>query len=478
MAYYIHSLIGILFIFGFGFIAPFEPLTAFGMQVVGIFIGCVYLWSFVALIWPSLLGLVALGFIDGVAMPKVLASSFGSPIVVLIFFAMLLLGAIQHFKVPNYISQWFLTRKMINGKPAVFSFIFLYATYVLAALSANLLPALLFMWSVLYGIFEDVGYKKGESYTNFMVIGTLFAAISGQAAKPFTGSPLLILSAYEKVSGVPIDYLSYMTFGVILSTVSIALYVLIGKYFIKPDMSKIADINIDRFLENKLPPMDKRQRILFASLFGFLLIVLLPSILPASMPGVAYLNKVGPWGVAILFVVVLTLYKYEGKPLLDFREIASKYVVWDIYILIAMAVGITGTLTSPQTGLTPFLTEVFAPMLEGYSAFATTALVLIGAVLITQFANNAVMGAVLMPIIGVFATATGMNYAAVATLTTFAMHIAILTPGASPYAAVLYANVEWLHSSVVFRYGVLILVLTLSTYIVVGIPVMNIIFAS
>ncbi len=477
MAYYIHSLIGILFIFGFGFIAPIEPLTAFGMQVIGIFIGCVYLWSFVSLIWPSLLGLVALGLMEGVAMPKVLAGSFGSTISVLIFFAMILLGVIQHFNVPNYISQWFLTRKMINGKPTVFSFIFLYATFALSSLSANVLPALLFMWSVLYGIFNDVGYKKGESYTNFMVIGTLFAAISGQGIKPFSGSPLLILSAYEKVSGIPIDYLKYMVFGVILSSASIALYVLIGKFIIKPDMSKIANINIDRFLENKLPPMDKRQRILFASLFGFLLMVLLPSVLPASLPGVAYLNKVGPWGVSILFVVALTLYKYEGKPLLNFKEIAGKYIVWDIYILIAMAVGITGTLTSPATGLTPFLEQVFAPMLDGYSAFATTVLVLIGATLITQFANNGVMGAVLMPIIGVFATATGMNYAAVATLVTFAMHIAILTPGASPYAAVLYANTEWLHSSIVARYGVLILGLTLVTYIVVGIPVMNIIFA-
>ena len=47
----------------------------------------------------------------------------------------------------------------------MFSFIFIYATYVLAALSANILPALLFMWAILYSVLEDVGYKKGDSYT-------------------------------------------------------------------------------------------------------------------------------------------------------------------------------------------------------------------------------------------------------------------------------------------------------------------------
>lgn len=476
MMRWIHTVIGLLLMFGFGHLSPYEPITPFGMHIIGIFAGLVYMWSSVGLLWPSLLGLVALGLLDGVAMPKLLASSFGSTTVILIFFAMIFLGVIQHYSVQNYISQWFLTRKIINGKPMVFSFIFLYASYILSSLSASVLPALLFMWSVLYGIFKDVGYKKGERYTSFMVVGVFFASISGQAAKPFTGSALFILSSYEKVAGVPIDYLQYMIYGIILNTVAIITYTLIGKFILKLDISKIANISVDRFLENKLPPMDGRQKILFASLFGFLLVILLPSLLPNSITFVKYLNKIGPWGVTILFVVGLCVCPYEGKPLLNFREIASKYVEWNIYILIAIAVGITSYLTAPETGITPFLLETFTPFTEAFSPIGSIIFVLVFALGITQVANNGVMGAVLMPIVAIFAQTAGVNYAALATLLVFAMHTAMLTPGASPFAAMLYANTEWVDKGTVFKYGLMVLVMSLIVYSVIGIPVMNIIF--
>ena len=47
IGYYVHSLIGIAIMFGFGHIVPPEPITAIGMQALGIFLGLIYLWSFV-----------------------------------------------------------------------------------------------------------------------------------------------------------------------------------------------------------------------------------------------------------------------------------------------------------------------------------------------------------------------------------------------------------------------------------------------
>ncbi|RYD05811.1 hypothetical protein N752_07925 [Desulforamulus aquiferis] len=124
------------------------------------FIGLIYLWSFVSILWPSLLGIVALSITEYASLKEVLMSSFGDTVPVLVLFAMILFGAIQHAGVTQYISRWFLTRKMINGRPVIFSFIFIYTAYVLAALSANILPALLLMWSILYNVLKDVGYKK------------------------------------------------------------------------------------------------------------------------------------------------------------------------------------------------------------------------------------------------------------------------------------------------------------------------------
>ena len=62
ISYYSHSLIVILLIFGFRYLPTIAPLTDYGMQIIGIFLGCLYGWTMVSVIWPSFLGLLALGF--------------------------------------------------------------------------------------------------------------------------------------------------------------------------------------------------------------------------------------------------------------------------------------------------------------------------------------------------------------------------------------------------------------------------------
>lgn len=474
--YYLNSLIGILLIFGFGHLEPFAPVTPVGMQVLGIFLGMIFLWSFVSILWPSLLGILALGLSDYAPMKKVLLMSFGDVVPILVFFAMVLFGAIQHSGVTRYISRWFLTRKVINGKPLVFSFVFLYTTYVLAALSANILPALLFMWAILYGVLEDVGYKKGDKYTALMVVGTMFAAISGQAAKPFTGSALMMVGAFEKASNTQLDYLPYMVFGLLMSTLGILAYCLLMKFVFRPDTTKIRDISIERFKKDALPPMDLRRKILFASLFGYLILVLLPSVLPKSIAFIGLINRMGPWGVVIAFVAVLCLIKIDGKPVIDFKEIAGRYVVWDVYFLVCMAMVISAALTAKSTGITDFLTGTLNPILGGRSELTLALIVILFCVPLTQFANNAVMGVLLMPVIMVFSQQSGGSFVALATLMIFALHIAIMTPAASPYAAILYGNNEWVDRRDIVKYGAAIILMIMVLFTVIGIPLSKVFF--
>lgn len=44
--YWVHTVIGLLLMFGIQFIPPIEPITEIGMQLGGIFIGAIYLWSY------------------------------------------------------------------------------------------------------------------------------------------------------------------------------------------------------------------------------------------------------------------------------------------------------------------------------------------------------------------------------------------------------------------------------------------------
>ena len=52
---YIHYIITAIIIFGFRFLPNFGPVTDDGMVLLGVFIGAVYGWSFINMLWPSIL---------------------------------------------------------------------------------------------------------------------------------------------------------------------------------------------------------------------------------------------------------------------------------------------------------------------------------------------------------------------------------------------------------------------------------------
>jgi sodium-dependent dicarboxylate transporter 2/3/5 len=241
-------------------------------------------------------------------------------------------------------------------------------------------------------------------------------------------------------------------------------------------MSRIADISIDRFNREKLPPMNSQQKVYFASLFGYLTLVLLPSVLPKTIPFIGFLTALGAWGIVIGFVVLLCLFKIDGRPIMNFKEIASKYVVWDVYFLVAMAIVVSDALTENSTGIKPFLTETLKPLMGNRSPYELTLIFTLVGMLITQIANNGVMGVLFMPIMQAFAMENGSNPMAIATIMIFALHVAILTPAASPYAAILFANKDWVSPQEVFKYGSLYFMCMAVFYLAVGIPLLNIIF--
>ena len=76
--YYVHSVICLAIMFGFGRLAPFEPLTPLGMNLIGIFLGVLYGWIFIDIIWPSIAGLLAMTLIGGSCSTKASATPLWS----------------------------------------------------------------------------------------------------------------------------------------------------------------------------------------------------------------------------------------------------------------------------------------------------------------------------------------------------------------------------------------------------------------
>ncbi len=478
MSYYIKSAIGIAIMFGFGYLPPIEPITPLGMKVAGAFLGCVFLWSTVSLIWPSLLGIIAMLFSGYGGAKVIIGGSFGDTIPVLLLFAMTLFGTIQHYDVPRYVSRWFLTRKAINGRPLLFTYIFMLATNIMAFTSGSVIAILIFMWAILYGILKELGYTKDDKYAQLIVVGTMVAGLLGQPMKPFQGSAVLILGSFEKAAGVPMEYLTYLMFGFIMNFLVITCYTLAIKYVFRADLTKLKEINTDYFAKDPLPPMSGVQKAMFGTLIAFWVLVLLPSILPSTVFFIPALQKLGALGILITFTAIFVLIKVDGKPILPIKEIMAKHVSWDIYFLLSVSMLLSAALSNPKTGLTEFIANSLTPLLGGHSALGFTVIVLIFGIAITQFANNGVTGAVLMPVIKIFSEQSGTDFGAIATIFCFIMHSAMLTPAGSPFAAMLFSNKDWITPKQVLKYASFVLTLMLSLYLLIGIPLVNAIYTA
>lgn len=475
MKYWIHTVIGLALMFGIPLIPPIEPITETGMQIGGIFIGAIYLWSMVETFWPSLLAIIALGFTDYADM-YTMFTAFSGYLPLLMLFCMIFFGAIGDCGLTHYIGRWFLTRRIINGRPSVFNFMILAANFVVSAFIDPLM-ALLVLWPTLYIILEEVGYKKEDSYYRIMIVATFLAVTLGQCTLPFFGGQLVILGAFEAASGVPTNYGLYIFFNILTSLLIFAVVTLLIKFVLRPDMSKMANVSIEQINKNPLPPMNLQQKIYIVAALAFLFFAIAPSILPAEWPLVAFINRLNLVGFTFLAIAVLALIRVDGKPVMDAGRITKEYVIWDLYLLVVVAVFFSGCLMADETGIKPWLVNMLTPLFGSHGQMFFIVFLTVIGVIVTNVANNAITGAILMQIIVAMAPTMGIdNPVPLAMMITMAMFLAMLTPAASPYAAVLHANKEKISTGDIMKYGSIFIAVSVVVYIVIGLPLANLMF--
>ena len=86
----IHYIIVAAFCLLFRFIPGFAGITPLGMGILGSFIGAIYGWITIDMLWPSLMALCGVGL--SIGMNQMLAASFGNMAVVALVLCMGVLG--------------------------------------------------------------------------------------------------------------------------------------------------------------------------------------------------------------------------------------------------------------------------------------------------------------------------------------------------------------------------------------------------
>lgn len=454
--------------FGFGQLPPIDPITPLGMNIVGIFIGLLVGWMTIGLIWPSILGCVALVLIGGMSVADVLAGGWGSTTQMLIFFMIVVAGIVEQSGVSRFIAMFLITRKWVLGKPWVFTFVFLGAAFLLAAVTSTI-PTIIICWSIWYSICAQVGYKPYQPFPSFMVVGVVMAATFGLSVFPFRPVGILVFGILQDLSGLTVNYLTYTCFTLPLCLLCILLFTLLGKLVFHIDVSLLKNLNEESFKDVDLS-LNKQQKAILIFVAVLIVLLLVPSVLPQTFFLAAILKKLDAVGTAMVLVALMCALKVDGKPILNFKEVCSKGMQWDVLMLTAVVMPLSSVLTADETGVTNFLLNVLSPLFEGRSAITFLMIAVFSAVIITNFAVNNVVGAILLPVFYPFALQLGIAPLALTSLLVFTCHFALLTPAASPMAALLHGNTQWCRGTDIYKYGILIVISSMIVSWVVGIP--------
>lgn len=254
------------------------------------------------------------------------------------------------------------------------------------------------------------------------------------------------------------------------------MYVFLIKFVFHPNLEPLEQINTEFFENETLPKMSKQQVVLFCILVLYLIVTLFSGLLPKTWWIIGKLKALDTSGITIAFIVLTCLVRIDKKPLFNIKQ-AGGHISWNVYCLIMVVLFISPLLTSEETGIKPFLVMMLNPILGGKGYILFSLFVLIIAVVVTNFANNAVIGAILAPIIYAFSEQMHFDpVPLVVVMTMIVFFLAFLTPAASPYAAMMHGNTEWIQTRDIYKYGSITIILGTIVCAVIGVPLATFLF--
>ena len=302
---WIHILIGLAIIVFFWSVPPFEPITKLGMRCVGAFLAMVYLWSTADTMWPSLLGLFLFGIAgyDAGGFNGVWLNAVGNYTVLLTLFAMVLFGAVDEVGDTKYIARWFLTKKIFKGRPYVFIAVFYACCFALGALVSPI-TSLIILWPISLGLMNTLGIERCDKIWRYFFVGMFLVSTLAQPFFPFMGAQLVPISAFRGMTtamGTPMDIpmLPYMLTDLIMTTIVVAIYLVILKFVVRVDVSKLKAVDPAMIeVQMQLPKMNFQQKAYLYMIPLYLIMLLIPNFIKGNVVA-DFLNLLGPLGVTV-----------------------------------------------------------------------------------------------------------------------------------------------------------------------------------
>lgn len=475
VAYWVNTIIVFVLMFGIGQLPPFAAITPLGMQILGIFVGVLYGWCTVSLVWPGLIGIVAIGCTQYCTVTESFQTAFGADLPLMIITVYVIAAFMEECGLNQFLANWFVSRKIGEGRPWVFTGLLITAAFVMSAL-ISMYATIIILWMIFYKICEQIGEPPQTKYVEIVISTIVIVCGLTGVMFPFKPNSVIVIGLTQKGIGATLDvnFFTYTLYNLIMCIVLVAAFLLVSKIVFKPDLSRVKEAGAkNAYLRGQ--KMNKDQKIGVLILTLFILGLALPSILPETIPGMALLEEMSILGVGTVLLVVLSIVKKEdGKPYINIAHLISKGVNWELIILISATMPICNALEADECGVLKSVIGVLTTAFSGFSGLAFLVGMIALFLVTTQFTHNLVLILVFTPVLTQMGMQFDINPMVVMLLIYYTAMTAYATPAASSNAALIFGNEKWVKRKDAYLLGILVVLVAFVILTCVGIPLGNV----
>lgn len=374
--------------------------TAQQKMIGGIFAATVALWITEALPMAvtGLIGMCLLVFLGGFKEKEVF-TAFGDQIVPLFIGSFIIAKAMEVSGISDRFAYFILSRRWASGSAARLLFSLGWISCLISlfvsntAVTAMLMPVGVSMLTAL-----NAGEKSPKYATAVMLMLTWGSSVA--VGFPIGTPPNLIgISAIEKTTGHKVSFLEWMGFSMPITIVmTLACFVVLWRMFGKGAPQTEHAIDAARVKLQELGAFTRRERnVIIGFLVAFALWIIpdmTAMILGAKHPMATFLKDGMPPSVAALFgAAMMFLIPSDKGPTLSWKEAVT--IDWGIILVFGAGVALGTAMFN--TGLAKALGEGAASTFGASSVWSITLLVTIAAVLLSELASNTAAATVLVP---------------------------------------------------------------------------------
>ena len=256
----LHWLIYLVILLGIPLaVRPAGSLTQLGVYALAITVSTLYAWLTIGSIETSLLYMVLMIVVGVLGANDVWVASFGNSVFVTILVFVMLSECLKETGVIGKIANWFISRKLVKGRPYMFLGMFFLSNLAIGMFVENMSLAIIYI-ELAKTICSKVGAKKGDPFYTCMFMGILWCNTVISIASPIAHAPVvLLMSMLETQVGVSVSFAQWFLIGIPFTAVMLLIMMLCVALW-KPNAPGFQNLDIQRRWQRPKGPCAGRAR--------------------------------------------------------------------------------------------------------------------------------------------------------------------------------------------------------------------------